>query len=149
MSAPTYIDAAIGSLASFDGRKAGEPYQVHISNDGAASYTEVINFASALDYDGNRFNGNVVDLMINPTFMMENEEKFRCLIIGAITQGFFQMQANVVSSAILIDAVKHPENHKGLIVRVWGFSAYFSDLPDTYKQVLIHRALVNEGKLAA
>ena len=149
MSAPTYIDAAIGSLASFDGRKAGEPYQVHISNDGAASYTEVINFASALDYDGNRFNGNVVDLMINPTFMMENEEKFRCLIIGAITQGFFQMQANVVSSAILIDAVKHPENHKDLIVRVWGFSAYFSDLPDTYKQVLIHRALVNEGKLAA
>lgn len=149
LSAPTYIDAAIGSNASFDGRRAGEPYLVHISNDSASSYTQVLNFSAALDYSGNRFNGNVVDLMTNPSFMADNKEKFKYLLIGAVNQGFFQLQANVVSSELLIDARKHPEKHHGLIVRVWGFSAYFSDLPDSYKKVLIERALKNEGKISA
>lgn len=149
LSAPTYIDAAVGSCASFDGRKAGEPFQVHISNESASSYTEVLNFSAAMDYCGNRFNGNVVDLMVNPSFMTENKEKFKYLLIGAINQGFFQLQANVISSDILIDAMEHPEKHVGLIVRVWGFSAYFSDLPDSYKKVLIERALKNEGKTVA
>ena len=68
--------------------------------------------------------------MINPLFIINNKDKIKYLIIGAISQGFFQMQANIVSSKILIDAMEHPENHQGLIVRVWGFSAYFNDLPD-------------------
>lgn len=148
LSAPVYIDAAVGSMASFDGRKAGEPYKVHISNEAASSYTQVINFASAMDYCGNRFNGNVVDIMVNPDFIKDNQEKFKYLLIGAINQGFFQMQANVVSSDILIDAKEHPDKHTGLIVRVWGFSAYFIDLPDSYKNVLINRALISEGKMA-
>jgi len=148
LSAPVYIDAAVGSMASFDGRKAGEPYKVHISNETASSYTQVINFASAMDYCGNRFNGNVVDIMVNPDFIKDNQEKFKYLLIGAIKRGFFQMQANVVSSDILIDAKEHPDKHTGLIVRVWGFSAYFIDLPDSYKNVLINRALISEGKMA-
>jgi formate C-acetyltransferase len=148
LSAPVYVDAAVGSLASFDGRKAGEPFNVHISNEDAESYTQVINFAAAMDYHENRFNGNVVDFMTNPSFLSDNKEKFKYLIMGAVNQGFFQMQANVVSSSILIDAMEHPEKHIGLIVRVWGFSAYFNDLPEVYKKVLISRALANERKMA-
>ena len=129
-------------------RKSGEPYKVHISNETASSYTQVLNFASMMDYCGNRFNGNVVDIMVNPDFIMDNKEKFKYLLMGAINKGFFQMQANVVSSDILIDAKEHPDKHTGLIVRVWGFSAYFNDLPDSYKTVLINRALISEGKMA-
>ena len=62
--------------------------------------------------------------------------------------GYFQMQMNVVDSKTLIEAKKNPELHPNLIVRVWGFSAYFNDLPLEYKDVLIDRALRNEGKLA-
>jgi len=40
------------------------------------------------------------------------------------------------------------EKHTGLIVRVWGFSSFFNDLPEDYKKVLIKRALKNEGKAA-
>lgn len=147
LSAPTYIDSAAGSNASFDGRRAGDPYLVHISNDSAKSYTQILNFSAALDYCENRFNGNVVDLMTSPSFINENREKFKYLLIGAINQGFFQLQANAVSSDILIDAMDHPEKHVGLIVRVWGFSAYFSDLPESYKKVLIERAIKNEGRI--
>lgn len=149
LSAPTYIDASIGSNASFDGRKSGEPYVVHISNDTAESYTQVINFSAVLDYRDNRFNGNVVDLMTSPSFLKDNKEKFKLLLLGGIKKGFFQLQINVIGSDILMDAIEHPEKHQGLIVRVWGFSAYFVDLPDSYKKVLLERALKNEGKYVA
>ena len=63
---------------------------------------------------------------------------------AAINQGYFQMQMNIMDSRTLIDAKAHPENYPGLIVRVWGFSAYFNDLPDDYKEVLIERAIQSE-----
>ena len=55
------------------------------------------------------------------------------------------MQMNVVSSKTLLEAREHPEDFPNLIVRVWGFSAYFKDLPREYQDVLIKRALKNEG----
>ena len=55
------------------------------------------------------------------------------------------MQMNVVSSKTLIEARKNPEKFPNLIVRVWGFSAYFNDLPDSYKDNLIERALRSES----
>ena len=42
---------------------------------------------------------------------------------------------------------KNPEKYKGLIVRVWGFSAYFHDLPESYKELLIERAIAAEKSL--
>lgn len=54
------------------------------------------------------------------------------------------MQMNVVSSKQLIEARKNPDKFPNLIVRVWGFSAYFKDLPDEYKDVLIARAIESE-----
>ena len=55
------------------------------------------------------------------------------------------MQMNVVSSKTLIEAKKDPSKFPNLIVRVWGFSAYFKDLPEEYKDYIIERALKNEG----
>ena len=147
LSAPSYIDAARDFPASFDGRKRGEPFHVHISNDEAA-YTEVVNFAAAIDYGDNRFNGNVVDLMITPDFIKNNFDKFVDFVFFSIKVGFFQMQMNVISSEKLIAAKENPEAYPNLIVRVWGFSAYFRDLPVEYKDVLIERALRNEHKVS-
>ena len=58
------------------------------------------------------------------------------------------MQMNVVSSKILIEAKDAPDRFPDLIVRVWGFSAFYVDLPEKYKDMLIERALKNEGKAA-
>lgn len=46
----------------------------------------------------------------------------------------------------LIDAQNNPDEYPNLIVRVWGFSTYFKDLPKDYQDVLIKMALENEGK---
>jgi formate C-acetyltransferase len=144
LSAPSYVDFAKGFPASFDGRVNDEPFVVHISNEKANSYTAIINFAGELDYSGNRFNGNVVDLMATPSFVAENRLKLIGFILSAIQVGFFQLQMNVVNSDTLIAAKKNPVDFPNLIVRVWGFSAYMIDLPEDYQDVLIARALENE-----
>ena len=148
LSAPSYISAGEEVSASFDGRRAGEPFSTHISSDSNKDFTELLRFASKLDYSGAKFNGNVVDMMVSPSFIEENFEKFTDFIIASIKLGFFQMQMNVVDSKTLIEAKENPEAHPNLIVRVWGFSAYFNDLPESYKDLLIERALKNEGKIA-
>ena len=144
LSGHAYIDAAKGFGASFDGRKAGEPFITHISNEENKSFTEVINFASKMQYGNGNFNGNVVDLMVSPDFISNNKEKFVDFLMACIYSNFFEMQMNVVSSKTLIEARESPEKFPNLVVRVWGFSSYFKDLPEEYKDVLIKRALKNE-----
>ena len=148
LSAPSYISAGVEINASFDGRKASEPLSTHISLDTNKDFTEVLRFASKLDYGGAKFNGNVIDLMLSPDFIKNHSDKFTDFIYSSIKLGFFQMQMNVVDSKTLIEAKENPEAHPNLIVRVWGFSAYFNDLPEEYQDLLISRALKNEGKLA-
>ena len=148
LSGSAYMDAARNFGASVDGRLRAEPFIVHISNETNNGFTEILNFASALDYDGARFNGNVVDIMTNPDFINNNFENFLNLILIAIENGIFELQMNVVNSKKLIEARKNPSLYPNLIVRVWGFSSYFNDLPDEYKDVLILRAQKNEGVIA-
>ena len=99
-----------------------------------------------MNYGKSRFNGNVVDFMVSPDFIHHNWEKFVDFLILSVKAGFFEMQMNVVSSKQLLGAREHPESFPNLIVRVWGFSAYFKDLPEEYKDVLIERALKNEQR---
>ena len=144
LSAPTYISSSLNMLASLDGRKDYDPFNVHISLDDNKDYTEIMHFASKLDYTNHKFNGNVVDFMVAPDFIEKNFNKFADFLKMSLNLGIFQMQLNVVSSKILIDAQKHPEKYPNLIVRVWGFSSYFKDLPIEYQNMLIKRAYDNE-----
>lgn len=144
LSSPHYIMDSADCPASFDGRRKGEPFSVHISADGGTAYTELMNFASRLDYSGAAFNGNVVDFMVSPTFVRNNFEKFKALIQTGMRAGCYQMQVNIVDSRTLIAAELEPEKFPDLIVRVWGFNAYFIQLPKEYQDYLIERALQSE-----
>ena len=143
LSSPDYILAGKHSPADFAGRKCGMPYNTHISAEDAG-YTELIGFAGDLAYGGCNINGNVVDFFVQPNILSDNKEKFEIFLKGAMRRGFYQLQMNIMDSATLIEARKYPERYKNLIVRVWGFSAYFNDLPEEYKERLIQRALKAE-----
>ena len=145
LSAPSYISKSYDIGASMDGRKDAEPFNVHISLEDNKDYTELMRFASKLEYTEHRFNGNVVDFMVSPNIINKNFDKFVDFIKLSVDMGVFQMQLNVVDSKILIDAQKNPNLYPNLIVRVWGFSTYFKDLPKDYQDVLIKRALENDG----
>ena len=143
LSSPDYNIISKKTDGDFSGRKRGMPYNTHISCVDAP-YTEVVNFAGHLRYDRQRYNGNVVDFFVPPSFIENRQIQFQQFLKGAIQSGFFQMQMNIMDSQTLIDAKKYPEKYKGLIVRVWGFSAYFNDLPESYKDLMIERAAAAE-----
>jgi len=56
-----------------------------------------------------------------------------------LTTGGMQFQPNVINREILLDAYKNPEKHKYLMVRVAGYCAYFNELSDELKQIIINR----------
>ena len=140
LSSPGYLGLGKNCGATLDGRKADEPFQTHISRDKGESLTEIINFESKLRFTGVSSNANVLDIMVPVSLVKDNISKFANYMKGSIRTGIFQLQMNVLSYTQLLDAKAHPEKYPNLIVRVWGFSAYFNDLPDDYKDNLIRRA---------
>jgi formate C-acetyltransferase len=144
LSSPNYIVGAENIEATFDGRKSGDPFSVHISASMGLPLTELLSFAIKMNYHDNRLNGNVVDFIVTPHFLKENKDKFVKLLFASFSKGIYQLQMNVVDSKTLIAAQKSPDQFPNLIVRVWGFSAYFRDLPKSYQNNLIQRAIESE-----
>jgi formate C-acetyltransferase len=56
-----------------------------------------------------------------------------------VEKGGHQLQLNAVDVEVLKDAQLHPENYRSLIVRVWGWSAYFVELSREYQDHVIRR----------
>lgn len=69
----------------------------------------------------------------------ESVDKLGMLVRTFIMLGGHQLQLNTISLQKLLDAKKHPENYKNLIVRVWGWSGYFVELAECYQDHVIHR----------
>jgi formate C-acetyltransferase len=61
------------------------------------------------------------------------------LVEGYFQRGGFQVHFNTVSATALREAKAHPEAHRGLLVRVSGFSARFTDLAERWQDALIER----------
>lgn len=64
--------------------------------------------------------------------------------LGSIFSTFFrtggmQFQPNVLNREILLEAFKYPEKHPYLLVRIAGYCAYFNDLSDELKKIIINR----------
>ena len=56
-----------------------------------------------------------------------------------VDRGGHQMQINTINRETLLDAQAHPERHRHLIVRVWGWSGYFVELDREYQDQIIRR----------
>lgn len=96
---------------------------------------------STLSWDHRNFMGGIaVNMKFTPSCMQgENEEKMLEFVRTFMRLGGFQLQLNAVDRETLIDAREHPENHSDLLVRVGGFSAYFTKLSPEMQQEIIDR----------
>ena len=84
-------------------------------------------------------NGMVFDLKFHPGFFRENRPQIKALIETYFSLGGYEIQLNVVDRNTLIEAQKFPDRYKNLIVRVSGFSAYFTDLNAALQDEIIAR----------
>lgn len=66
-------------------------------------------------------------------------QKVATLVKTFIDMGGHQMQLNAVNTQLLEDAQKHPEAHTQLVVRIWGWSAYYVELDKEYQDHVLRR----------
>ena len=65
----------------------------------------------------------------------------KALIRGFLKTEDVQTQFNIVNTEELLDAQLHPENHGDLIVRIGGYSDYFTRIPKALQDDVISRSM--------
>ena len=143
-SAMFYIFHANELGATADGREAGVPLpanyapSLNIRLNGPVS---LIKSFSKPDLK-RTINGGPLTIEFSESVFTQEESitKVAQLVQLFILRGGHQLQLNTVNRDRLLDAQKHPENYRNLIVRVWGWSGYFVELDKCYQDHIIRRA---------
>jgi len=131
----------VGALPN--GRKATKALSCGVTPEpGTAAFgpTALLKSAAKLNYELVS-NGAVLALKFNPTTFRGDEgiENLKSLIKSYFKLGGMHMQSNFVSREDLLEAQKHPEEHRDLVVRVAGYSALFTDLDRLVQDEIIAR----------
>ncbi len=98
-----------------------------------------------IDY-GRICNGGPITLELSDSVFQEPESVRKvAMLVRAFAQvGCQQLQLNSLNVATLLEAKAHPERHRNLIVRVWGWSGYFCELSPEYQDHISARHLYGE-----
>jgi len=65
------------------------------------------------------------------------------LVHSFISLGGHQLQLNVINRDDLLEAQQHAEKYRNLIVRVWGWSGYFTELDREFQDHIISRVTLS------
>lgn len=129
-------------MATPDGRFAEMPLSDAASPNGGMDKngsTAFINSIITPDYTAQ--NCTVVNMRFQPEIFKNGEghKRLVTLLKAFIAGGGHEIQFNVTNNKLLNDALEHPENYGNLIVRVSGFSAFFTKLHPSVQQDIIRR----------
>lgn len=143
------VNVALGQLqdASIEGRKDGEP----ISDCMGATHTlccphdvkgpsAICQSVTKIDH-GLAGNGTLLNWKFTPV-ALEGDTGLNNLVNlleTYVKRKGMHSQFTVVSKETLVDAQKHPEEYKDLLVRVAGYSAYFVELSPALQNDIIGR----------
>ncbi|TIH15851.1 choline trimethylamine-lyase [Marinifilum sp. JC120] len=133
--------------ASANGRDAWMPLSDGISPTQGADYkgpTAVIKSVSKMANDlmniGMVHNFKIMSGLLDTP---EGENSIITLMRTASALGNGEMQFNYLDNATLLDAQKHPEKYRDLVVRVAGYSAFFVELCKDVQDEIISRTMMN------
>lgn len=142
-SAMYYLWHANEIGASPDGRRKGEPFGTNFSPSLFARVNGPLSVIKSFskEHFSNAINGGPLTLEFASS-MFEGEQsiqKVAMLVKAYMDLGGHQLQLNAVNTRLMEDAQLHPENHRQLVVRVWGWSAYFVELDKAYQDHVMRR----------
>ena len=142
VSAHIPMGADVGAMP--DGRYAGQP----LADGGLSPMTSrdlhgptaVLRSVSKLNL-ALASNGTLLNMKFLPAFFAGERalEKFTLLLRGFCELKIPHVQFNVVSADTLRHAQRHPEDYRSLVVRVAGYSAYFTELDKNLQDEIIRR----------
>ena len=91
--------------------------------------------------DQTKSGGTLLNVRFVPALLKreEDQKKLGSLIRTYFKFGGHHIQFNIVDTATLYDAQKHPDEYKDLLVRVAGYSDYFNDMTEQLQNEIIAR----------
>lgn len=142
-SAMYYLWHANEIGASADGRREKEPFGTNYSVSLFAKVKGPVSVIASMtkQHFENAMNGGPLTLEFHQSIFADDDgiEKVGLLVKNFIDRGGHQLQLNTVNLDKMLDAQKHPENYRQLVVRIWGWSAYFVELDKEYQDHVISR----------
>ena len=139
-----HVPMGVNVGATPDGRKSGQPLA-----DGGLSpvYGRDVNGPTAVLKSVSRVkselssNGALLNLKFLPELFQSDVgiSKFVSFLRALVDLHVIHAQFNVVNHEDLLAAQKHPEAYRNLIIRVAGYSAYFTELAPDLQQEIIER----------
>jgi formate C-acetyltransferase len=129
--------------ASPDGRRKGEPFGTNFSASLFAKINgpfSVVKSFTKPHYE-RAINGGPLTLEFHNSMFTDDDcvKKVAMLVKTFIDMGGHQLQLNAVNMEAMKDAQINPEKHKQLVVRIWGWSAYFVELDKEYQDHVMKR----------
>jgi len=93
------------------------------------------------NYDHNEHAGRLINIKLSPACVKgpEGTEKLVQFIEAWRDLKLWHLQFNVLNTDTLREAQKHPENYRNLLVRIAGYSAYFTELTKDLQDDIISR----------
>ena len=100
-----------------------------------------LNSVAGVDFEKYAPNGTTVTFTIDSALFQgpDGVRNLSGIFSTYFKKGGMQFQPNVINREILLDAYDHPEKYPYLLVRVAGYCAYFNNLSDDLKKVIINR----------
>ncbi|NLT15722.1 MAG: hypothetical protein GXY05_15455, partial [Clostridiales bacterium] len=130
--------------ATPDGRKGGDILaDASLSPDHGKDVSGPIAvFQSAMKVNQDPYQGTLMNMKVHPTAIRTKSDlmKLGSMIKTYLTHGGKHVQFNVVDRKEMEEAKAHPEEHGELVVRVAGYSAYFTRLPESIQDEVINRS---------
>lgn len=141
------IEPVVGATA--DGRKRGDFFSSSLAPAQGVKVSGpfgILQSFAKLDYT-RIVNGGPITLELSDSVFRtaESVAKVADLIMLFQRLGCQQLQLNTLNVADLKDAKVHPENHRNLVVRVWGWSGYFCELSEEFQDHIIQRHMLAVG----
>ncbi len=134
-------EPAVGATA--DGRRRGQYFSANLAPSPGATIRgpiSVLQSFGKIDYRRVCNGGPVTLELSDAVFHGEDSLRKVAMLVRTFAQlGCQQLQLNAINVETLKDAKRHPERHRNLIVRVWGWSGYFCELEPPYQDHVIAR----------
>lgn len=138
------VEPVVGATA--DGRKRGDFFSSSLAPAQGVKVTGpfgILQSFAKLDY-ARVANGGPITLELSDTVFRNSDSIGKVADLVALFQrlGCQQLQLNTLNVEDLKDAKKHPDRHRNLVVRVWGWSGYFCELSEEYQDHIIRRHML-------
>lgn len=144
VSGNTPIGAWVGALPS--GRKAWTPLTDGIGATGGTDKNGPSALLKSVSHipHARYTQGTQLNMKLEPSILegQRGISHMMNLLKTLCTLDVYHVQFNVVDREVLIDAQKHPENHRGLLIRVAGYTAFYIELGKEVQDEIIGRTAI-------